>query len=577
MPMGTRNEKQQKIADFYNTAANVEGRNAQGIAPIQYYLDAVRSIQNMDQLYEMNLIIMAETGAGLMNDVGLTVDFKDNTRYLLTFSGYLPSLTKEMYQDPVIAEAFATYLKKLFIQGGHDEQTAATLASEVFAFEQTLAQSQMSAQDRADIENLYNLYTPGELSQMIPQANVEQMFLDLGYTMPSQVMVTDPGVLQAYGQFYTQENLPLLKKLMEISILGNFGSLLSQDFLQMAQDFENALYGVDGTVDMQQVAKSATYSIMSDYMGELYAQKYFSAEAKQDVEQMIQGFMDVFKTRIKNLDWMSETTKEKAIEKLDAMEMLVGYQDSWESLIDFIPMGGPQDGANFFENVAMVGSLQKYLQTLLQNEEPSRGGWIMPVFEVNAAYNHQANQIIIPAGILQAPLYDVNAPEEQNLGGIGTIIAHEITHAFDNTGAMFDKTGSMNDWWTVEDYEKFKQICDRVVAFYDGAEVAPGIATNGAMTLGENIADIGGLACAIDMASQLEEPDYKTLFESFARVWDQSATKEYMGFVNALDVHSAGKIRVNRSVVHFDEFYETFGITENDGMYVAPAQRIKIW
>ncbi len=196
---------------------------------------------------------------------------------------------------------------------------------------------------------------------------------------------------------------------------------------------------------------------------------------------------------------------------------------------------------------------------------------------VNAYYNQFNNTMAFPAGILQAPFYDVNATEEENLAGIGTIIAHEMTHAFDNNGAKYDKDGNPNDWWTAEDYAKFQALCDQVAAFYDGWESATGISISGSQTLGENISDIGGMACLLDILRQKEDADYDAFFRAYAKSWMKASTRENTEFMAQFDEHGPGNLRTNRVISNFHEFFDTFDIQPGDGMYVAPEDRIKIW
>jgi putative endopeptidase len=196
-------------------------------------------------------------------------------------------------------------------------------------------------------------------------------------------------------------------------------------------------------------------------------------------------------------------------------------------------------------------------------------------YTVNSYYNATSNEIVFPAGILQTPFYDIKAPKEANLGGIGTIIAHEITHAFDNNGAKFDENGNAANWWAESDYQKFEELCDEVVRHYDGYETAPCITINGTLTLSENIADLGGMACALDAMKKIDSRDYDVFFKNNAKIWEMTCTRQYLEYVNQMDVHSSNKARTNKVIQNFDEFYQTYGITKIDGMY--SDNRVSIW
>ena len=254
------------------------------------------------------------------------------------------------------------------------------------------------------------------------------------------------------------------------------------------------------------------------------------------------------------------------------MKVFVGYPDSWETNLDTVEISAD----DYFGNQARIRRLtwDTYGAEQFEPNKPTLG---LPASTVNAYYNQFNNSMAFPAGILQAPFYDKNASLEENLAGIGTIIAHEMTHAFDNNGAKFDADGNPTDWWEAEDYAKFQELCDRAAEFYDGWESAPGIAINGRQTLGENISDIGSMACTLDVLKQTESPDFEKYFRAYAKSWMKAMTRENAEFLAQFDEHGPGNLRTNRVLSNFQEFFDTFDVKEGDGMYVAPADRIKIW
>ena len=317
---------------------------------------------------------------------------------------------------------------------------------------------------------------------------------------------------------------------------------------------------------------------MPEYADRLYAQQYFSPEAKADVEKMVNDIITVFEERIDKLEWMSAETKVKAKSKLSKIKVKVGYPDEYDTEdFDSIEIKSVKDGGSYFENMRNIMHYRAKEAASLQGTENDHSDWVMNSFIVNACYDPGANDITFPAGILQSPLYDINASYEENLGGIGYIIAHEITHAFDNNGAKYDENGNAADWWTEKDYDEFQKLCAKMTDFYDGKEAAPGIAANGARTLSENVADNGAVQCIPEIVSELENPDYSALYRSIARTWLQTSSREYVQYLNQIDTHSAAKLRVNMPVENCEEFYKTFNVCESDGMYVAPQNRVVIW
>ena len=360
-------------------------------------------------------------------------------------------------------------------------------------------------------------------------------------------------------------------------MLSNFGGLLNREFTDAAEAYNAALMGVEGSLTDEENAAQEVQQYLADYLGQAYVEKYFSAEAKADVEAMIDEMLDVYAQRIQALDWMSETTKAKAVEKLEAITVNVGYPDEWDDLFDDVDILSAEEGGSYFDNILAMSKATLAEMAAEQDEPVDRGQWAMSAYTVNAYYSPQNNSINFPAGILQAPLYDVDADRTENLGGIGYVIAHEITHAFDNNGATFDAQGNQSDWWTEEDYAAFQALCEKVVAFYDGVEAAPGIACNGALTISENVADLGALACITQIESEEEEPDYATLYRTAARTWRGTASRETRAYLALADVHAPDKLRGCRALQSLDEFYDAFGIQPGDGMYLPEEARVQIW
>jgi putative endopeptidase len=316
---------------------------------------------------------------------------------------------------------------------------------------------------------------------------------------------------------------------------------------------------------------------MSGYLEQMFAEKHFSPNAKKDVEQMVEKLIATYEERIKSLDWMSETTKAKAIKKLDTMIVKIGYPDKWDTTLDKVAIKTYDEGGSLFSNTFTVNKAYIDNTKAKLGKPVDRTKWVTSVYTVNAFYNALNNEITFPAGILQAPFYDINAKPEENYGAIGMVIGHEISHAFDNNGSAYDENGNANNWWTDEDFEKFKEKNQKLIEFYNGIEIIPGVLNDGQLTLSENVADLGGMAASLQVVSQMSNPDYKAYFESNAEMWKSTTTKEFAAILSKNDVHSANKIRVNRTIVNFQPFYDTYGIKPGDGMYIAPEDRVSIW
>ncbi len=566
--------KEDKIKTLYENILNWDARNAAGIDPIRPYLQAIDEAQTLDELMAAVNTVNNETVASLMLGFGYTIDRYDSSSKLLYFQTINSSLPYEYYSDEAVMEAYIQLISTRFKLIGSEtyEHDAETLVK----FYESLAYASLSEEEKADINLTYNVYTMDELQAMFSNVDLSAVLASSGLSRRETVIVGDSGLLQAVAALFTEENLELLKLAAKHSIIVELSSMLSHDFTDAYNAFDAALYGIESQTD-EDVALGIVQSAFSDYLGQIYVERYFSAEAKADVENMIDDIIAVFSERIRSLDWMSETTKEKAIQKLSSITVNVGYPDEWDSTFDNVNLRSAQEGGSYFENQIALAKAYREKECGEFDEPMNWSQWFMTPYEVNAYYMPQANSINFPAGILQAPLYDLSADYTENLGGIGYTIAHEITHAFDNNGAQFDANGNQSDWWTQEDYAAFQQLCSEVIAFYDGVESIPGILCNGTLTIGENVADLGAIACITQLEGMEENPDYETLYLSVAQGWTGTMGRSGAEYYAIVDVHAPGKLRVNRVLQSMDEFYEIFDIKPGDGMYLPVEERVQIW
>lgn len=571
--------KEQKIADFYQSVADMDSRNKEGIEPIKPYLELIDNAQNIDDLIKVQSVVSKDLYIAQFMGFGLTVDLKDSNSYMLVFSVASPTLPKDTYLNGTEQQinSYLGYVKTLYMLGGETEESAEKKANQYFEMEKLLSQSMLDAADSSNVDKVYNIYTIDEIKEMFPQVDIDTVFADSGLKSEDDIIIGDTDLTKAYAEYFNNDNIDTLKASAELTILKGWGGAFNQEFIDASDKFNQDFMGVSGSYTQEERALLTVQNIMPDYIGELYAERYFTEEAKQDVENMVKDIIEVYRNRIQNLTWMSDETKQKALKKLDTMKIKIGYPDKWETAIDNAEIKSTTDGGSYFTNMISILAAQKEETLELQGTIVDKTQWMMYPFTVNACYSAIQNDITFPAAILQAPMYDVNASYEQNLGGIGYIIAHEITHAFDNNGAKFDENGNAADWWTEEDYAAFNALCKDMIEFYDGEEGIPGIPMNGTLTLSENVADNGAVACITEIVAGLENPDLETLYRSMANCWASVANRAYYQYAAQADLHSVDKLRVNRVLVNCDEFFETFDIGETDGMWVAPEYRVKIW
>lgn len=567
---------EQKVSDFYKCILDREGRNKTGIAPIKPYLDMVDEANSVSDLIDLQGKLMEEICVCPFMKFGLSVDAKDSTKYVLTFNTSSSNMNKEFYtnEDAEKKEIYFDYIKKLFELG--DTKMNASCEA-VFDFEKALAEKELAPQEMQDVDKTYNVYTIEEIQGMFAGVDIGKVFKFSGLKAADKIIIFDRLLTEQYAKMFNIGNLDILKTMAKEGILFGWGNALNEEFEKAANEFNEKYMGTSGTVSDEEIATSMVESYMGDYLGEIYADRYFSEEAKEKAEKMVRDIIAFYRERIQNLPWMSDTTKEKALKKLDTMGVKIGYPDTWETPIDDVEIKPLSEGGSYFTNTLAISQKIMDYQRSLQYKECNKDAWAMYPFTVNACYNANSNDITFPAAFLQSPFYDVNASEEENLGGAGFVIAHEITHAFDNNGAKYDENGNATDWWTEEDYAEFQKLCDKVKDFYDGYECMPGIADNGELTLSENVADQGAIACVTEIASKLDNPDYEALYRQVAKIWAYTTTRQFAEYMAQTDVHSPGNARANRTVVSCDEFYRAFDIKEGDGMYIAPEDRVRIW
>lgn len=563
-----KGSEEQKIKDFYLNILDMKSRNELGNKPIKKYLDAIDKAKNVKELSDIQKKSLEEIGTGGSVGLFLMKDNVDEAKYALYIGTMADTHLFSSYSNDETIENSKTFFKKLLILSGESEAQASKHVDEYINFVKKVSGGEEGVDKRMTLK---------EIEEKMPNLELSKTLTAAGYTnLPKEIKVMNPKDLELFNKAYTNNNLEALKTLFKIKLSEENAQFLDQKYLNVWTD--NANPGADASQSKitKKDAAALTSEKFSSYIGKLFVEKYFPEKSKKDVEDMVKSFVELYKERIKKLDWMSETTKKEAIKKLDKMTFVVGYPDKWESDAENVDIKSKEDGGNHFDNITAfkLARLKKDAENTGKVIPKDRFG--LATFTVNAVYGMYDNAMTFPAGILQAPLYDPNASREENLGAIGAVIGHEISHAFDNNGAKYDSSGKEHDWWTKDDYREFQERCNDVVNFYDGWEIAPGVKANGKISLGENIADIGGVGAALGILSKMENPNYDKFFKSYAESYIRLYTREYAKNSTG-DEHSPNTLRVNRVLSNFEEFYKTYNITKNDGMYVAPEDRVNLW
>ncbi|MDD3363748.1 MAG: M13 family metallopeptidase [Syntrophomonas sp.] len=573
----TPGSKEQKLADFYQSVLDMDNRNKQGIEPVKKYLQAYEDAKSLEQLIQTDININRATGYWQFLNYCVYADPKDSSKNIMYHQALTPTWEKDMYTSSDKQKACIKFIAGLLTLSGENEAIAQTEAEKIFTLEKELSANSLDPEEYYDSEKTYNIYTMDQLDSLYSNVDIKKTITGAGYSLPDKVLVMDKGLLLKSAQYFNPEQLKLLKSYAKYKFIYAAGPTLANDFTKAVQDFEAEVYGSEGIRTNKQMAAIAVQNYLPAYLGGIYVEKYFSEQAKRDVKTMVANFIAVYKQKINNLDWMSKETKQRALKKLDTMNVKIGYPDKWPAILDNITVKSYTKEGSYFDNVCQV-NLANMKDNIAQQGQPvDKSTWEMNVYEVNAYYNPQNNEIVFAAGMLQDPFYSYNASPAANLGGIGVAIAHEISHAFDTNGSKYDEKGNLSNWWTEEDYRQFMEKAGRVEKFYDGLEIAAGIENDGELTLFENVADLGGISCALQVLSESINPDYQAFFKSYAVIWAQTYSREKAENLSKNDVHSNRKIRTNRNIVNFEEFYKAFDITPKDGMYVPPAERVGIW
>ncbi|MBC2458200.1 M13-type metalloendopeptidase [Clostridium beijerinckii] len=577
------NSDEKKIINIYNNTLNIEARNREGIKPVKENLDEIKSIGTIDditKLWKDKRILNSTIKFSVEKDIK---DVKTNILYIsptalsLGDSDEYTNPTENSKKERKLTE---DYYNKILMLSGYTQQESQKKVDDMFKFEEMVAPYIKGKKEKATTKNLideqYNVYTVAELNNLAPNLNLSEIMNYMGIDKANKIILEDPEWLKAFNKLYNQENLPLIKNYIEIVNLLYASNYLSEDFENANKEYASNMLGITGNVSKEEEAVDNVNSMMGMAIGRLYSEKYVPEKTKKDVESITKDIIAVYKKRIDNLDWMSSQTKKNAIDKLDKLKIKIAYPDSWNDYSK-LDIKSYEEGGSLFQNAMTLRIFERDKMFNKINKLVDKDEDQFKPQTVNAFYSATENSIIIPGGIIQGHFYDVNAPKEVNLGGIGVIIGHEISHAFDNTGAQYDSDGNLNNWWTEEDYKEFMQKTQKVANFYSQIEAMPGEKLDGNLTVGENIADIGGVSCLLDILGEMNNANYKAFFESYAVTWRQITTKEYATYALIIDVHSPNKVRVNAVLPQFQKFYDTYGITEKDGMYVKPGDRIGIW
>ena len=579
---------EQKIGDLYKMALDSVRLNAEGAQPIMKYLEEIRGLQSREDL----IALCNREHDDLFFGIYVGADEKDSKNNIVCIGqGGLSLENKDYYtatdpQSVAVVEATRKYITTLFTLVGYSEEEAAAKTARIWEIETELAAAHWSNEKLRDVEANYNKMSVADMTELCGGFDWDGYLKGNMYDKTTEVDLGQPGPVAKGCELLM--NLPLedLKTIYEYRWIAGSGALLSDDFSDASFELDKVMTGAMEKTPRWKKAQSLANNLMSDAVGQIFVKKYFSEEAKKEMVDLVASLQESLGDRIKAQEWMCDSTKAKALDKLAAFTVKIGYPDKWDDLsaLTIDPT------LSLYENVRAASMFYWKLDYDKKYNKPvDPSEWFMPAQMVDAYYNPTTNEICFPAGFLQPPLFDVNSDAAANYGSIGVVIGHELTHGFDDQGRLFTKEGNMEDWWTPVDAEGFEKACAGMRDYFSTLWVIPDqLKANGTLTLGENIADHGGLNISFNAFRKWQEkngrlPDdngftpEQRFFLSYANVWAGVSSPEILNYLTMIDVHSVARLRINGALSQCDYWYDAFDIQPGAAYYVAPEDRVRVW
>lgn len=578
----------QKVADLYKMAMDSDRLNREGAQPMMADLAKIKAFKKKDLTS-----FIADQHLKIGNPffgIGVETDLKNSDMNVMWLSAGTSGLPDRDYylntdaDSKKIQQAYRDYLVKMFMLAGYSKKEANRASKTIYDIEYKFAQAKMDRAEARDYNKLYNIRTLDQLQKDYPAIDWKQYFNLMGVSNLEWVILTEPKVMAVANDLMTKLNEQQMRDYMAGLLISGSAGYLSDEFGETSFDFYGRmLSGQKERKPRWKRALSAPNGLLGEAVGEIYVNKYFAHGSKEKMMKLINELRKSLAAHIAGLTWMSEQTKINALVKLNAFTVKIGYPDKWRDY------SGLQVDPNksLYDNIK-AASLYETRRNLDKMGKPvDKDEWGMTPQTVNAYYNPTTNEICFPAAILQPPFFDVEADDATNFGAIGVVIGHEMTHGFDDQGRMFDQYGNMTDWWTEEDSQKFQEAAEKLAAQFDQIIVVKDQHANGHLTLGENIADQGGLRIAYDAFKTTQQyregksidgfTPTQRFYLSYGRIWADNMTEEAIFQQTKSDPHSIGRYRVNATLRNIDTFFDAFGIKAGDKMWLDPADRAIIW
>jgi putative endopeptidase len=578
----------QMVADFFKSGMDTAQIEKAGLAPMKPTLDRINAISNSQELLK-EVALEQTQGLGQLFGFGVAPDDKDVTNEICQFyQGGLGLSPKSAYFDTdqrsvANRAAYIQYIHDMLVQMGEDDATATKGAQSIFNLEKALASASLSPVEMRNPQKLYNKYDIKTIDAQTPNFDWAMMLKDLNTKDQDSVIIGMPDFFKEVSKQLKATPIDVWKQYLAFHAVSSMSPYLSSNFSDLHFNFYGkVIYGQKEQKPRWQRVIRVVDGSIGDALGQLYVAKYFPPKAKERMNTLVNNLQDAFAERIKNLDWMSDVTKQKALAKLKAFTKKIAYPDKWKDYagVTIVP-------DNYVQNVLNASKFEYDYNVDKLGKPVDKTEWGMTPPTINAYYNPGFNEIVFPAGILQFPFFDFNADDAVHYGGIGAVIGHEMTHGFDDQGSQYDAQGYLKNWWTPEDSAKFAAKTNIVREQFDGYRVLDSVPVNGSLTLGENLADLGGVTIAYDAFKKTKEgqsnekidgftPDQR-FFLSWAQVWRGKSTPETLAKQVKTDPHSPTEFRCNGPLSNFEPFYKAFNVKEGDKMWRPDSIRAKVW
>ena len=564
---------------LYRKVLDTGRRNREGIAPALPLLELLRSIRSPEELNAHAAeLLLKGVELPLLMDVTADMQNAEKNSFIVTGPEIILPDTSYYAEDnetgKQLLAVWADMAEKVLAFTPLSEEERKQYLADALAFDALAAKKVKSQLEWSEYYKCHNPMSTEEVASYTAPFDIKKLLKDLyGEQAPETLIVYDPRAVKEMNGYFSEEHFELYVHWAYVKALLKATRCLSEELAALGRTYSRTLRGVAADPSLEKQAYQTVSDLYAEPIGVYYGRTYFGEEAKKDVVDMVHKIIDTYKLRMAKNGFLAESTKEQAIKKLSTIEVKMGYPDEikpiWSKLV-------------FDESESLLPIMMKLfairardsLDKLLKPVD--RTEWLMPGNMVNACYNPSANDITFPAAILQKPFYALTQSVSENLGGIGAVIGHEISHAFDNNGANFDEHGNLKNWWKDADFAAFQELTKGMIEQFDGIEFHGG-KVSGELTVSENIADNGGMGVTLEIMHSLPDADYQAYFRNWARIWCQKAKEEYIRLLLASDVHSPTVLRANMMPRNFPEWYEAFGVTEKDQMYIAPEKRISIW